>query len=534
MTQQIEILMDVAGHLIAGGPDKTFRYSMYGFITEPGDTPANTEFTPYISGPPIIERSAAEGAVGTVELLNNGELDELRDYTFCGCPVTFRIGRTGEAYGTFSILIVTHVTNIAVSRNKVIINFRDSRELLDRPIAPAVYLGTGGDEGDGLATGHNKPRVFGKVYGARPAFVLEKNTITHDDIVVSVNTDEDGVKAAFVSVGTVEGVVSRGRVLGGGTDYANRTALEAASLGNLQYATAKAEGFVRIRDDGVVLHSAMAQIYMDVIQQSAADAATLIDDIATEAGLTVVAADITALRAATTAEAGAYIADPDTTYRQTIDKLCDSIGAIWYFDELNRFRVRRIAPPGTSVYTLRTSAVGGIAANDLLVSNIEIQPRALPVWRVRVRYAAPFTTRRALAAIALYNPEILSSERRELAASLLVDPLYSVDEDTAVQTLNDRAEDITVDTALYAKADADAEATRLLGLLDTPGDRVFVEAGYDSIIGADLLGLNPGDTVTVVYDRFGWASGQKFIVNVMKINTRIQRIEFGLIHGGVA
>ncbi len=431
---------------------------------------------------------------GDMVLVNtDGGLDGLLNYSFAGRPITIRLGTlTGEPNEIPSWVTVIRGTmeQAELSWQAVTIRVRDRQLDLAKPLQQNRYAGTGNMEGGDDLLGKAKPLVYGRVYNIQPPLVDTTRTIyqIHD----------------AGQVVSVDGVFDRGVALTAGAAY--------VSLADIQ-TTAPAAGQYRVWNDATsgcfirLGSTPTGTITADVTQSASRTVGNLFNTILTKAGVAaadISSADITALNTAVSYEVGVY-ADwqRDVSTLELLDELCSSVGAWYGTDTSGTFRIGRVeVPVGTEVGTITATEllrIERVASRDAGVG--------IPAWRVKVGYQKIYAVQTDL-------PNTVTAARRSLLATQ-----YRRTEaaDATVKTANLLSPEIEFNTVLTTKANAAAEATRLLTIYKTRRDIYEVTIRVDSAL-ASVIDL--GRIVKLQVDRFGMSAGKKFLIIGLRTNLR--------------
>ncbi|MEQ1890828.1 MAG: hypothetical protein ABL951_16890, partial [Alphaproteobacteria bacterium] len=226
--------------------------------------------------------------------------------------------------------------------------------------------------------------------------------------------------------------------------------------------------------------------------------ADLIAHIAiSRAGISAVnAGDVAALNAVCPQELGAFY-DQSVQCADAADFIASSVGA-WYLpNALGELRMGRLTPPvsGPAVVLRPWMLTGG----DLQVLQSGDPEGGQIVWRVTVRGRKNWRVadRGQLAGA-------LSDERM---AELTSEWRNAVAEDSAVKANIPDAVEITLDTALTAQADMQAEAARLLAIYSQPQQWLRIYPGADHV-----RGVACGMVAGLEYSRFGLENAPNFVV----------------------
>jgi hypothetical protein len=417
---------------------------------------------------------------GSIRISNyDGALDSfLRSYAIDGRQIRVLFGPYGGAYSDF--LLIADVLGEAweTTSDHVTVAIRDQSFSLDQPIQTNLYAGTGGAEGNAEIEGKPRPLLYGKCLNVTPIMV---------DPTCLIYQAHDG------PIHAVDAVYDQGAELTFNADYADFTALEAASIPAGNFATAKAEGYIRLSSSPAGL------ITSDVRGDTNPDYTDTLDVIALRllierAGIPsrFIRSDTWAGVAAIAGEMGVYIspAQPFTT-EIVMDELVTAVGGWWGTARDGRIRAGRLSEPED-----RTASR---YFDQFDIMALEQETSLIPRWRQRVGYQRNWTVQRGedLAGI-------VTDERRQFLTEAF--RVISTS-DFSIKVRHQEASDPAPLISLY---DNETDAQRLADYLhDLYGvdRRVFrmtvKRLGY-------LLDLN--SFVHVTWPRYGLDNGKKLAV----------------------
>ena len=470
-------------------------YSDHGFVTEPGDSPANQYYEPRVVSALNFERHLFQrGLIGGRSIPNFGEivlanadggLDEFLAFGWDDRPVRVFLGAEGFAYSDFGLVFDGTAEQIEVTDDVLTVRLRDWQHKLDKPVQGTLYAGTGGDEGGTDLTGVRKPLAFGRVLNVRPVMVDPGagRYQVHDGAI-------DDVDALYV------GGITNTKVVG-------------APAAN-QYAVDVATGFVTV--GGAPLTE---QVTCDVKGAKPGGTylttvADIVEEIATSQGGLgagdLDSASFTALNTANSAVVGVYV--EGTTNRavlEVLDELIASIGGYYGFDRSGKFEVGRLeAPGGTPAATF----------SEVEILEIDRQATALPVHRIRLGYQPNWTVQ-----VEFQLQGGATAGRRAFTAR---DFRHVTALDGSVLTKHPLAGDLEVKTLLDGSADAGTEASRLLDLYKADRDLFRVR------VKTQPFALELANTVRLSYPRYGLDAGKDFRVVGLVEDAAINEIELTL------
>lgn len=437
--------------------------------------------TAAFSGGLIKESQTGFGA--TIIKNPDGDLDYLADYAFDGREVTLQLYDVDTA--TLMDSINTTISSIEFTETEIQLSLRDPEEILNLPHPQTQYLGNNvlpaGTEGtaDDIK-GTNKPRVFGSVSQASPVYVNTAKLIYQ----VSDNPC------------TITAVYDRGVSLVQGATYANLAALEATPPAANQWR--RYEGYFRLGSvpaGTVTCDAAGANV----------DAGDVFEEIASEAGFSVDSGDVTALNAE--GEVGIYLTDTQNT-AELLNRIAVSVGAYWSFDVNLDLIVKVLTAPSSPMHTFQGEDILSISRESTGAGD-----NGVPIFKVTVLADKVETVQDDLAA----------SVPAAFVARVGTEYRQASDSDSAVKTRHLLSQEKTIESNLRSLTDAATVATRVLGLLKVRRDILNC-----TIRMADYTDLQIGDTVTVLFDRYGYDAGRDFRILGFTFDARRNRAELYL------
>jgi hypothetical protein len=473
----------------------TRYYSDHGFVTEPGDSPANQFFEPRVVSALNFERNLFQrGLIGGRSIPNFGEivlanadggLDGFLAYGWDDRRVRVFLGGDDFDYGDFGLVFDGTAEQIEVTDEVVTVRLRDWQHKLDKPVQGTLYAGTGGDEGGSDLTGVRKPLAFGRVLNVRPVMV------------------DPGAGRYQVHDGAIEDVDA---LYVGGITYTKIVGTPAAN----QYAADTATGFVAV--GGAPLTE---QVTCDV--KGAKPGGTYLTSVAdiveeiviSQGGLSggdLDTASFTALNTANNAAVGIYVDGASSrNVLEVLDELLASIGGYYGFDRSGQFEVGRLeAPVGTPAATF----------TNVEILDIDRQATALPVHRVRLGYQPNWTVQ-----VEFQLQGAATAGRRAFTAR---DFRHVTALDGTVLTKHPLAGDLEIKTLLDGIAAAGTEASRLLDLYKADRDLFRVR------VKTQPFALEMANTVRLIYPRFGLEAGKDYRVIGLVEDAAINEIELTL------
>jgi hypothetical protein len=412
----------------------------------------------------VLSESSRSGFGETTLANADGGLNYLDDYAVDGRAANLKLIEDGVV----QTILAGTVQSLRFEDLRVVIKLRDPQESLALPHPQSVYAGNNslpnGEEG--VATdikGQNKPRVYGKVRNASPKFV---------------NTSRLIYQVSDQTAVTVTNVRDRGVELTNGGAYADLATLRstAPAAGNFR----AFQGYFRLGS------TPTGDITCDA-DNSVDNLGSVFEEIASEAGATVNASDVTTLDAL--GEVGIYLTETRTT-ADMLDQLAQSAGGYWTYDSTGEIRVRELIAPASPSFTLEPYK---IIKNSMTRIATGAAQNGLPYWRVVVK-ADPIETVQTDTAATAVNAARFANQYR--------DAIY---ESASTKTRHPLADELVITSCLRSLTDAQTLADRLGALLSVRRDRLEVTARLTDPI-------EIGSVCTLTTPRLGYENGRDLIV----------------------
>jgi hypothetical protein len=501
-------LVDLNAYDPATDSEVVCRFSTYGF-----DAGGGVYYEPRIIQPGTLSRSISTGQIGGRQAVSYGEIslaaidggiDYLADYFFDAREAVLRVGRVGQPFDAFQVIMRAQMEAVSVEREVVSIRLRDRAVTLERPFSTAKYLGTnyapevpeGEDEVflglEGTADDikdRQKPFIGGRVSLMEP---------------VMVNTGQLIYQCHLYRVDAVLNVFDSGVYISRDTDD-YRTIEE---LQNEDFAPSAGYYRVYSGEEGTYFKlgsSPAGTVSCSLVESwtrnSAAELIRRAIEYASYFSPTSTAPsdawdwhhwDLLALDEANASPLGIVLEDGETT-ASVLDRICESVGAFWGFDSLGKLRVVRIDEPA--------------ATPDLILGNQQMKEAdrtpegQMPFWSVTVQSDRNYITqdKNSMAGIVpAARAEWFASEYRKSNVK---------DEDIRTTRLLAQEGDYT--SLLAGIGPAQVEAQRRLDLFSVRRDVGTITAPDPGQYG-DALDL--GKTVQVVLPRLGYNTGRNMLV----------------------
>ena len=497
MPDASEYLIECEAH--TGSAPIMLRFSTSGYVTGPGDTPANTHYARVIANPGAFRRSLfSEGKTlgmpeinyGANEIVNvDGSLDALLNYGFDGRVfVVRRLANRKAAFKGAETILKATVEGIDTIDAMKSLRFRlyDRMIELDKPLQGNRYGGTttsGASSNVADGTPDLKDAIRPLCYGAVrsvPAICVNPFDLIYQvhDGAVSLITVYDG-----------------GLPLTNKGDVTTAAALKAMTLQAGQYATCLKLGLFR-------LGGAPAQVITaDVVEGSKLslrNAGTIAQRVLAKAGISGRAnlnlATFSALASGATAELGIFV-NTDETALSVLGKVLGSIGGWVVPSPTGVFEVGRLTAPGTSVWSLDKHSIRSELG---LIQNPDTD-KNLPAWRVIVRYGRVWQT--------LEEGQFEECVERDRRVAFTKEFREAKSDAASVKTKHKLAPELRIDTLITNVIDAVAEASRRLNLYKVRRDVLTCSVSLN-----DARKMVLGSTGTVTLDRLGYDDGRDMVV----------------------
>lgn len=502
-------VVEVVPAIDAAGTTTTFLFSTEGWATLPTDTPANTLVKARLDQPGNFRRELFSGnrTVGAVRpsfgectLINSdGDLDIFAKYGFDGREFKLSYGPVGGAYPSdFTVLLKASLRGATFDLKRVKLIIRDRMEILDRPLSQSVFAGTGNEEGTTELTGKRKPLAFGNIRSMKPQ-LLDQNSLLY-----SIGAPPTGKEA--LALYTTDG---QGGLLSYATGQTPPLASFASSVNDLVTATIDPGyywmypplGLLRVGSQPAFDLTTGVTVNNPSGGALQAELGTLLSQMATAAGITTAdSGDIAAVDSAKDNIYG-YSLNSDETALSAMSKLASS--ALCWFgmgaDDVLHMGVLA-TPTGTPVVTLRSHDFTAIEKLDGGDTN-----RLIPIWRATAQCSTNYATQSSFAT---------SATQLEKSWAETMWPGKVVSSDSSVKNKHPYADEMTVD--VYG-------GTNLTGDPNTDGSAASTAMalyGVDRELIQVSLPLRPeifslmeiGSVVEIIFPRYSWDSGKKFIV----------------------
>lgn len=465
-----------------------------GFVTAPGDTPANVHFPPRLVGGPVVVETLYSGdRVGGAPLPDYGDVvinlgsladdgsdrwDWLADYGWRGRRVRLYLG--GEhadfaAFAAWGLVLDLVCDGIEAGTGQLRVRLRDRRHVLARPAQAQVFAGSGTYEGGVDLAGRLKPYWVSPAFNTQPVYVGKVGGLH----VFCANGLAGDIPAAWSARSPL-------------------TRVETDSPGPGEYSVAvNASGTFLVMGgpdaDTVATCNVEGPGTTAGPYETAADVAAW---LALAAGMTeadFASGTVAALNAkndAPLAGIGFDGAGQSPTFADLMSRALDSIGAVHLFTG-GLLAFLRLEAPGTPA----AAFANGIGADGPVE-----RPASPRVGRVRVGYA------RNERPMSLAEVSAAAVDAGDAAFALQPIRWTEPAEDADVFAADPDAETFDKETHLAVAADAEAERDRLAAL-HGPERRTL-----ELSVGAPAFSIDLGATITLTLDKLRLDAGADFVV----------------------
>jgi hypothetical protein len=484
-------LAEITAYNLTTSSIETLRYSTgLGYV----DTVNGNFYEPRIEQPCMMRRDifnsgkiggTTTSSYGELTLKNiDGGLDIFSGYAFDGRTVTIKVGDDNAAYSTFTTVLIAGIAQAAFEWGRVSIRLRDRiTDLQKKKVQPLLFAGTNDNvsifnEGGTDLKDAQKPMILGRVTNLTPVLI---NSFY---LIYQIST---GVLTEVVNV------FDKGVYLARGTNYATSALLRASAPALGAFNTCLAEGMIKLGSTPTGTLTAVAWQYKTVEENTVAQ---IVKRVVTSAGgLTtgdLVLSDYTTLDAQIAANVGLVVSG-DMMVSDALDNLCESIGAWWGFDTLNRFRILRLdAPSSTSVADFDESSIMSIERESVSVNG-----STDAVYKITLEHDKNWTVQT--------GDSLASSVAADHKSYLEKEVRKSVKKDDSIKTAHPNAQEVTISTLLCGLKYAEPEAQRLLSIYDPTRIILTVSVKVDA---SSLSTVDLGTVVKITSSRYGLSSGK--------------------------
>jgi hypothetical protein len=470
-------------------------------------------YEPRIEQPALMNREIFNGgkiggtttaSFGELTLENSdGELDYFTGYAFDGQKLTLRVGEENAPFSSFTTVLIAGISQAALEWARVSIRLRDRiADLQKKKIQPLKFAGTNDPvnniffEGGSDLKDVEKPLIFGRVTN------VTATLINSGYLIYQISSS---------AIADVVNVLDKGAYLTRGINYATPEQLRNSTPAGGTFNTCLSQGMIMLGTLPIGAVTITTWENKNVEQNTVAQ---LVYKIITQhAGINageLVASDFTTLDAQNAANVGLVCTD-GMSVAEALDRLCESVGAFWGFDALNRFRLIRLEPPTNSpVFEIDSTNI-----IDIERESVSVNGSTDAVYKITVEHSKNYTVQsddQLAGIVPAERRTFLGQEFRKVTKS-----------NEALKTAHPNAQEITQNTLLCGENYAEPEAQRLLTIFDPSRMilKVTLELDANSL---PVLDLNA--VVKVTMPRYGLANGKN--LRVISIQTDIENNQYEL------
>jgi hypothetical protein len=514
------LLVDATAYNVVTSQEVKFYFSTTGYMTSD-----RTSFLPVIVGSMgFTESISADDSTsisfGDIELHNlNGELDDLLDstkYIWSNRPIKVYYGDPGWSY-TLAQIPTTFLTvfdgtiDDIDTRTTRTINFRvrDKLERLNAPITENKIGTYGTWEAGQQNKDATRPLVFGEVFNISPV-LIDPSTLEYcfsssnpDSTTGFANNGESEKLLEIRDNGVPIFIPGNANYDGATVNLANSTfKLTKSSAGAITCSVQGVKKSIQLSGSTGTL----SNTYTNNIPNTIAVIATQFG----KANSRLLTSEIDYPTFSTfnsTAEIGLLVSGTENVLT-VCQELASSIGGQLIMSRTGQLRLIQFGTPISGVASVN------ITVDDILFDSLSVSDRPGVKAAIKLGYARNYTVQEnLLSAIpnehkALFEEEWFTTTSKNGPVGVT----YKLDTDPEQK-----------DTALISTADAEAEATRLMGYFDE--QRVV----YKFTGKSRLLSLVLGQSVVLYHHRFGLSSGKAGQVISLSPNWLKEQVEVEVI-----
>jgi len=452
------------------GTEKTTYFSNLGYMSDASDTPANTFYAPLLAGgmsftESIDPNSTASMSFGDIEIYNeDGSLDDWLTYVWVNRNVKVYLGDVNWDKSQFELIFNGVISDISSkSKSNLAFKVRDKFERLNTPISELKL----GSEEDYLDNDRLIPVTLGECCNITPLLIDEAN---HEyqfhkgtsQLIIEVR--DNGVPVEFEDL-----------------KESGKFRLVANPAGQITCSVQGDSSLGGYRNSLAELIKHIAKNYGNP------NTAFTDDDIDLTNFLNYQSSHDHAL--------GIHI-NSRTNTLAVIKNLAESLSTQVIISRVGRMQLHQINfPLGTP-----TAEIG---VNDIVLDSFELKEKLGVTASIKLAYCKNWTVQNNL------ETGIPDEHKKLFEKEWLSETVVNDTTATDYKLFDDPKQ---IDTYLLAIEDAQAEATRLLGVYDTPRF-IYKFAGLPQ-----LLQLELGQVVTLTHPRFGFSSGKSALITKLSID----------------
>lgn len=488
------------------GVVSTLRLATTTITTAFNDTPASEVYRGEITDVGQLSRSISLGAklsvnvnVASFEIGNaDGQFDSLFDQGVDDAEFRLKEIASEDSPVSGATLVARGLLKGIDGSNAlraIRLNGEDMLGALSKPLLTSRYGGTtlsadSSNQADGTSdlAGTLKPGVLGSATNVQAVLINPFRLIYQVSVwAVSGITVYDGAAALEFT-----------------SNFATLAELIGATLVRGQYATCRVLGLFRLGGDPEFIVTADVTEGATASLRSGARVAQRILSLFGVSAGNINATSFDALHALYSAEVELFVQD-ESTALDLIQRVLYANHAVMVPTAVGVYQAVAIAAPGSTpadTFTLRDITAQGGTFSVLSNLDGDGEGEGVPAYRVNVNYGPVW--RIMAVGDMVGSTDLVSLTRRDFLSKAI--RAATPAEDLTVRTNHPRAVELTFDTVLKTKTDADAFATRMLALYKVRRDRV--SAPIPGTRGRRQL----GDTVALRFNRLGYDAGHNFLV----------------------
>lgn len=464
------------------------------YITEPTDTPANTNYKAVIQDGVRFRREMYAGATvggrsipdrGSITIINTKEgnaaarFEEWLDpnkFTWDNRSCCIYLIAKGDTHANKTMIFDGVIDGISFEENTITFRLRSKEHLLDRLIQEKRYAGTGDDEGNSTVENLPVPLCFGQCFNIEPLLI---------DPAQQIFQFHDG------AIQAIDAVRDKGVALTATNNVATYAALKSESPSSGQYATSTQLGLIKA--GGTLAGRLTADVRGSTLGGTYSALFGSISSYIVQTYATITSVDssaISAMDVLADETIGIYIKD-DRNILDVLDEMANSVGGFYGFNRAGQFDVGRLDAPASTPDL-------SISETDIIDNSLSLRTLGVPVWKLNCLYKRNFTpqSRDELAG------GVSESNRQAYGLKYLTE----TSSDAAVKTKFLNALEVDIPTNIFSSADAAAFAQNRREFYDDKLQIVQADTNLKP------LNIELNQTVKITHPRFNLENGKNFVI----------------------